>query len=255
MNPEAPIQFLETSHGSRLAWTGAEIPGKPTIVFLHGHGSDMDGTKALATAAWANTSGFGMIRFDYSGHGRSDGAFLDGTIGRWKEDCLAVIDHLTTGAVILVGSSLGGWLMMLVARERTPRIAGMIGIAAAPDFTDDLIWNQLTIEQQAEMKRDGRIALPNPYAPEDVIYTLKLIEDGRDHMVLPSPVKLDCPVRLLHGGKDREVPVETADKLAASIISPDLDVIIDADADHRFSEPDQIDLLLSCLDAITRKIG
>lgn len=255
MQPEHPIQYLETEHGSRLAWTGAEIPGKPTLVFLPGHGSDMDGTKALATAEWAEANGFGMIRFDYAGHGRSDGAFLDGTIGLWKQDCLAVIDQLTTGAVILIGSSLGGWLMMLVAHERPTRMAGLIGIAAAPDFTEDLIWQTLTPEQQQAMKASGQIALPNPYAPEDVIYTYRLVEDGREHQVLTRPIRLTCPVRLLHGGEDEEVPVETAEKLAAVITSPDLEVIIDAEAGHRFSEPDQIDLLMSCLDAITRKIG
>jgi pimeloyl-ACP methyl ester carboxylesterase len=257
MKDNAPnkIRYLETDHGSRLAWTGAEIPGKPTLVFLPGHGSDMDGTKALAVAEWAARSDFGMIRFDYSGHGQSDGDFLDGTLGVWKQDCLAVIDTLTTGAVILIGSSLGGWLMMLIAHERKERIAGLIGIAAAPDFTDELIWDALTPKQRREMKEKGRIALPNPYAPEDVIYTFKLVEDGRDHKVLGRPISLNCPVRLLHGSKDEEVPVKTAERLAAVISSPDLDVIIDAEAGHRFSEPDQIELLMSCLDTITRKIG
>ena len=255
MDNKDNLNFLQTGHGSRIAWQGSEIPGKPTVVFFPGHGSDMEGTKAIAAAEWATASGFGMIRFDYSGHGLSDGEFLDGTIGLWKQDCLSVIDQLTTGGIILVGSSLGGWLMLLVARERKDRIAGLIGIAAAPDFTDDLIWNELTPNQQKEMQTTGQIALPNPYAPEDVIYTWKLVEDGRNHMVLRSPITLDCAVRLLHGGKDEEVPVETANRIAEVIQCPDIEVIIDADAGHRFSEPDQIDLLISCLDEITRKIG
>lgn len=253
MTSQSSIHYLETEHGARLAWTGAEIPGKPTLVFLPGHGSDMDGTKAIATAEWAEDNGFGMIRFDYSGHGQSDGEFLDGTIGAWKKDCLAVIDTLTREKLILIGSSLGGWLMMLVAHERTSRLAGVIGIAAAPDFTDDLIWNALDPEQQQTMRETGRIALPNPYAPEDVVYTYGLVEDGRDHFVLNRRVNLTCPVRLLHGAKDEEVPVETAEKLAGVINSPDIEVIIESEAGHRFSEPDQIDLLISCLDTITRK--
>ncbi|XDZ66662.1 alpha/beta fold hydrolase [Alphaproteobacteria bacterium LSUCC0684] len=249
------VEFLNTSHGARIAWTGAEVAGAPTIVFFAGHGSDMDGTKALAVDAWARENGFGIIRFDYSGHGRSSGAFLDGTISTWKADCLAVVDELTTGAIILVGSSLGGWLMTLVARERSSRIAGIIGIAAAPDFTDELIWNRLSPAQQDDMKTTGRIALPNPYAPEDVIYTYALIEDGRKNFVLGARIPVGGPVRLLHGMKDEEVPHVSSEKLASVFQHPDIEVILDQDAGHRFSEPDQIELILSCLDEISRYIG
>ena len=255
MNDPVTIHFLDTDHGTRLAWTGREVFGKPTIIFFAGHGSDMDGTKAIAVDSWAEHNGFGMIRFDYSGHGQSSGAFLDGTIGQWKKDCLAIIDTLTSEAVIIVGSSLGGWLMMLAARERADRIIGMIGIAAAPDFTRDLIWDSLSDDQKKTMERDGQIALPNPYAPEDVIYPLHLITEADRHLVLNDLISLDCPVRLLQGMQDEEVPPVTAEKLAAIIDSPDLEVIFDETAGHRFSEPDQIDLLLSCLDEITLKSG
>ena len=253
--PDYDIRYLETGHGSRIAWTGAEMAGKPTIVFFPGHGSDMDGTKALAVADWAGQNGFGMIRFDYSGHGRSSGEFLDGTIGAWKGDCLAVLDGLTRQNLILVGSSLGGWLMMLAARERAERIAGLIGIAAAPDFTRDLIWDDLTGEQRLAMEADGRIALPNPYSDEDVVYTHRLVTEADAHLILGQTTRLDCPVRLLHGMNDEEVPPGTAERLAKAIKGPDIEVVIDQDAGHRFSEPAQIDLILSCLDTITLKAG
>ena len=248
------VHFLETDHGSRIAWAGAEVEGRPTVVFLPGHGSDMNGTKALASAAWAGHNGFGAIRFDYSGHGQSSGEFLDGTIGAWKKDCLAVLDTLTRQKLVIVGSSLGGWLMMLAARERAERVAGIIGIAAAPDFTRGLIWDGLGAAQRKTMERDGRIALPNPYGGEDVVYTHQLVTEADDHLILQGTIELDCPVRLLHGMRDEEVPPETAEKLAAAVRSPDIEVILDQNAGHRFSEPDQIDLLLSCLDEITLKI-
>jgi pimeloyl-ACP methyl ester carboxylesterase len=247
------VDFLQTNHGNRLAWTGGEIDGSPTIVFFAGHGSDMDGTKAVAVDIWARDNGFGIIRFDYSGHGQSSGDFLDGTISAWKADCLAVVDELTTQPLILIGSSLGGWLMTMVARERSSRIIGIIGIAAAPDFTDELIWDELTPEQQIEMKTTGRIALPNPYAPEDVIYTYKLIEDGRKNFVLDDKIPVGGPVRLLHGMKDEEVPHTSSEKLATVFKSSDIEVILDEGAGHRFSEPDQIELILSCLDEISRR--
>ena len=253
--PANEIRFLETGHGTRIAWTGGEVKGRPTIVFFPGHGSDMDGTKAIAVAAWAGRNDFGMVRFDYSGHGRSSGEFLDGTVGAWKQDCLAVLDELTREDLILVGSSLGGWLMMLAARERVGRIAGLVGIAAAPDFTRDLIWDGLTEEQRETLERDGRISLANPYAEDDVVYTHRLVTEADDHLVLGGTIRLDCPVRLLQGMRDEEVPPVTAERLAAAIASPDIEVILDQDAGHRFSKPGQIELILSCLDTITLKAG
>jgi pimeloyl-ACP methyl ester carboxylesterase len=249
------IFFLNAEHGTTIAWTGQTIDGQPTIVFFAGHGSDMDGTKALAVDAWARENEYGIIRFDYFGHGRSSGDFLDGTISIWRRDCLAVLDHLTSGPVIIVGSSLGGWLMMLAARDRPERIAGLIGVAAAPDFTDDLIWDALTTEQQKRMQREGQIALPNPYSPEDVIIPYNLIVDGRDNFVLRDPQQTPFPVRLLHGMHDAEVPPETAEVLARNLDGDDIEVLQVRDAGHRFSEPEQIDILIGTLSEVMQIAG
>jgi pimeloyl-ACP methyl ester carboxylesterase len=249
------VFYLNAEHGTTIAWTGQIIDGGPTIVFFAGHGSDMDGTKALAVDAWARENEYGIIRFDYFGHGRSSGELLDGTISIWRRDCLAVIDHLTSGPVVIVGSSLGGWLMILAASDRPDRIAGLVGIAAAPDFTDDLIWDALTPEQQKHMQREGRIALPNPYAPEDVIYTYDLILDGRDNFVLRDRQGAPFPVRLLHGMDDTEVPPDTAEVLAHNLDGDDIQVLQVRDAGHRFSEPEQIDIIIVALSDVLQKSG
>lgn len=247
------VQFLSSDHGTRIAWTGGEVKGAPTLVFLAGHGSDMNGTKALAAHDWAKDNGLGFIRFDYFGHGQSSGDMMEGNLTRWKADCLAVIDQLTREKIILIGSSLGGWLMLLVARARPQRIAGMVGIAAAPDFTDDLIWDHLTPDQQTAMARDGQIALPNPYAPEDVIYPYQLITDGRENFVLRDRQQAPYPVRLLHGMEDEEVPLQTAERLARNLDGPDVLAVLVKGAGHRFSEPEQIDILLAQLGEVTLK--
>ena len=244
-------QRLNTDHGTCIAWVGAEKNNAPTIVFLSGHGSDMNGSKAIAVHHWADENGYGMIRFDYFGHGQSSGDMMDGNISIWRDDCLAVIDQLTKNKIILVGSSLGGWLMMLTALARQDRIAGMIGIAAAPDFTDDLIWDKLNEAQQQRMAHDGYIALPNPYAPEDVIFPYQLIVDGRRHFILRSRHPAPYPVRLLHGMDDAEVPWQTAEKLANTLDGDDICAVLVKGAGHRFSEPEQIDILLSHLGEVT----
>ena len=249
------VQFLKTKHGTEIAWTGETIEGKPTFVFFPGHGSDMDGTKALAVDEWARENGYGIIRFDYFGHGQSSGDYLDGTISIWRQDCLAVIDTLTQGPVFIVGSSLGGWLMMLAAHDRIERIAGLVGIAAAPDFTDDLIWDELTDAQKEVMEREGQIALPNPYAPEDVIYPYALITDGRENFVLRERQDAPFPVRLLHGMDDEEVPTKTAEALARNLNGDDVHVVMVKGAGHRFSTLEQIDILLAALGEVTLKSG
>ena len=255
MNDPVTIHFLDTDHGTRLAWTGREVFGKPTIIFFAGHGSDMDGTKAIAVDSWAEHNGFGMIRFDYSGHGQSSGAFLDGTIGQWKKDCLAIIDTLTSEAVIIVGSSLGGWLMLNVALARPARIAGLIGIAAAPDFTAELIWDSLDKTQQTQMQDTGQIALPNHYSDDPVVYPMALVTDGKAHLHLQAPVNITAPVHLLHGMQDDEVPWQTATRLAEKLASENVQVSLVRNAGHRFSEPDQIALLGDALDGMLAKLS
>lgn len=252
------ISYLDAD-GYRLAYAATGLDGKkPVIVFLHGHGSDMDGTKALAVAEWAEKQEFGCIRFDYFGHGRSGGRMLDGTISRWRDDVLLVLDRLVETDCYLVGSSLGGWLMLLAAVARPRHIRGIVGIAAAPDFTETLIWQELTPEQREKMQSDGQIALPNPYSDEDVVFPYGLIVDGRDNLVLGKPLAIGCPVRLLHGMKDMEVPWQTAQAIADAIGRgatghDDVQVLLDAEAGHRYSEPDQIDTILATLAEITRQ--
>ena len=249
------VNFFKSDHGTNIAWTGQTREGRPTFVFFAGHGSDMNGTKAIAVDEWARENNFGIIRFDYFGHGQSSGHYMDGTISIWRKDCLAVLDNLTSGPVIIVGSSLGGWLMMLAARDRMEKIAGLIGIAAAPDFTDDLIWDGLNSKQQDQMKTEGKITLPNPYAPEDVIYPYALITDGRQNFVLRDRQETPFFVRLLHGMDDEEVPSSTAESLAKNLNGDDIQVILVKGAGHRFSSPEQIDILMATLGEVTLKAG
>jgi len=257
--------FLTLANASRIAYrqldaadadadTDAGTAG-PGIVFLIGHGSDMEGTKALACEDWARRNGRACLRFDYSGHGLSSGDFLDGNISSWTADCLAVLDALTTGPQILVGSSLGGWLMLNVALARPDRVAGLIGIAAAPDFTEDLLWAAFTDDQRRQIEADGVIALPNPYSDEPVIYPWHLITDGRHNLRLRGGLDITCPVHLLHGMQDEEVPWQTATATAAALASDDVEITLVKDAGHRFSEPDQIARLAAALDRMATKTG
>jgi len=258
----SPLDFLTIANASRIAYrrldaadggdAGADGPG---IVFLIGHGSDMDGTKALACEDWARRNGRACLRFDYSGHGLSSGDFLDGNISSWTADCLAVLDALTTGPQILVGSSLGGWLMLNVALARPDRVAGLIGIAAAPDFTEDLLWAAFTDDQRRQIEAEGRIALPNPYSDEPVIYPWHLITDGRHNLRLRGGLDITCPVHLLHGMQDAEVPWQTATATAAALASDDVEITLVKEAGHRFSEPDEIARLVAALDRMTAKTG
>ena len=235
--------FLHINDNQRLAYH--KIDGKnPGIIFLCGHGSDMQGTKSIYMENWAREHGHGFIRFDYRGHGQSDGNFLDLAISDWTEDALAVIDKLTEGPQILIGSSLGGWIMLNAACVRPDRIAGLIGIAAAPDFTKELIWDTLDSDAQLAMKQTGHLSLPNPYAEEPVIYPYHLVEDGAAHLHLQNgTISITAPVRLLHGMQDEEVPWQTATRIAAAASCNDVQVHMIKDAGHRFSEPWQLAFL------------
>ena len=220
------------------------VPGtQPGVVFLCGHGSDMNGSKAMHIQAWAQRRGQSFLRFDYSGHGQSDGDFLKTTISDWTRDTIDMIDAHTEGPQIVVGSSLGGWIMLNLALVRPARVAALVGIAAAPDFTEELIWNALNDAAKADFQTSGQITFENPYADDPVIYPYHLIEDGRQHLRLQAPLLIDAPVRLLHGMQDAEVPWQTATRIAECASSTDVRIHLMKDAGHRFSEPQQLDLL------------
>ncbi len=225
----------------------------PTVIFFGGFRSDMTGTKATSLDAWARRVGQSYLRFDYSGHGQSGGAFTDGTIGLWLDDALAVIEAATRGKLVLIGSSMGGWLSLLAAKRLGARVAGWIGIAAAPDFTERLLLAKLSPEDRAELERDGRLVRPSQYSPELTILTRKLIEEGRNHLVLTTPLRLDCPVHLLHGMKDPDVPWELSQRLLNHIEAPDIAFTLTRDGDHRLSSPPDIDRLLAVVEAMCRR--
>jgi len=243
---------LDRGDGVELAWS--RLDGRsPTVVFLPGYGSDMTGDKATALAAFCAEHGQAMLRFDYSGHGSSGGNFLDGTIGVWAADALTAIDRLTEGPLILIGSSMGGWIALLAGLARRDRIAGLIGIAAAPDFTAR-IGPALSDTQRAALLRDGVIYRPSRYGDPTPL-TRALVEDGANHLLLHAPIALDCPVRLLHGQADPDVPWELALRIAAQVTSADVQVILVKDGDHRLSRPPDLALLRRTLGALLVEDG
>jgi pimeloyl-ACP methyl ester carboxylesterase len=238
--------FLTTPQNRRIAYHRATGTG-PGVVFLGGFRSDMEGTKALHLQQWTRAQGRAFLRFDYSGHGQSSGAFADGSIGDWFADAQAAITALTTGPQILVGSSMGGWIALLVARAMPDRVAGMVGIAAAPDFTEDSMWANFTADQRDALAQ-GQVALPSGYGDDPYIITKRLIEDGRDNLVLRHQLALPFPVRLLQGTADTDVPPAVALRLMDHATCADVRLTLVKDADHRFSTP-------GCLDLITETVA
>ncbi|MEY8837879.1 alpha/beta hydrolase, partial [Cribrihabitans sp. XS_ASV171] len=230
----AATQFLETPQGRRLAYHKTEGAG-PCIVFLGGLKSDMEGTKAVHLEAWARSQGRAFLRFDYSGHGESSGTFEEGCIGDWHEDVLAALDALTEGPLIVVGSSMGGWQALLLARERPDRIAGMVTIAAAPDFTEDGWWAGFDAAQRATLEETGQVELPSDYM-EPYVVTRRMIEDGRQRLVLRAPLSLPFPMRCLQGTADTAVSTQTALRLLDHAECDDMRLLLVKDADHRFSD-------------------
>ena len=244
------LRHLETASGRRIAWH--RTPGQgPGVVFLGGFKSDMAGTKALYLQEWAQAQGRAFLRFDYSGHGQSSGHFLDGAIGDWFEDALAAITALTKGPQILVGSSMGGWIALLLARAIPDRIAGLVGIAAAPDFTEDSMWQGFDAAQRAELAQQGQVALPSDYADEPYIITRRLIEEGRTRLVLRSPLPLPFPVRLLQGTADSDVPPEVALRLLDHANAEDIRLTLVKGADHRFSSAACLAMITTAINEIT----
>jgi pimeloyl-ACP methyl ester carboxylesterase len=241
--------------GATIAYerASAQDGKKPGVVFLHGLKSDRGGTKAEALARHAEERGYGLLRFDMFGHGASAGRFEDGGISRWVEDAAAVLDELTTGPVVLVGSSMGGWVMVKTAMARPTRVIGLVGIAVAPDFTEDLMWAGFDAAQRSALMTAGVVELPSEYDDGPYRISRHLIEDGRRNLVLRGEVPIACPVRLIHGQRDTAVPWETSLKLAERIKGDDVAVHLVKDGDHRLSRPQDLERLCGLVDELVMK--
>jgi pimeloyl-ACP methyl ester carboxylesterase len=235
-------ETLSLPDGRRIAFvrvTGAA----PGVVFLGGFRSDLTGTKASFLDGWARGRGQAYLRFDYTGHGASSGDFREGCIGDWVRDAEDAVAALTEGPQVLVGSSMGGWIALLLARRMPERVAGLVGIAAAPDFTEDGIWAALDPAARARVEAEGEIAMPSEYGDDPYPITRRLIEDGRRHLVLRAPLALPFPVRLLHGSEDRDVDPAVALRLFGHAVAPDMRLTLVKGADHRMSTPEGLALL------------
>lgn len=236
-------QFLDGAR-ARLAYD--YVPGQgPCVVFLHGYKSDMMGSKAIHLADWAKAEGRAFLRLDCSGHGQSGGVFEEGCIGDWAADALEVINAVTKGPLVLVGSSMGGWIACILTQKLT-RVTGFVGIAAAPDFTEDSFWAGFSEDQRATIMEAGGIELPSAF-DDPYIVTRKLIEDGRDNLVLRNPLPMAFPVRLLQGTQDEAVSRETALKLLDHIDGDDVSLSLIIGQDHRFSSPKCLALIESAI--------
>jgi pimeloyl-ACP methyl ester carboxylesterase len=246
--------FLTTPEGRRIAYDRLEGRG-PGVVFLGGLRSDKEGIKALALEAWARAAGRAFLRFDYSGHGMSAGDFLDGSIGDWFEDARAAILGLTEGPQVLVGSSMGGWIALLLARDHPAKVAGLVTVAAAPDFTEDGMWAEFSEAQRRELMTAGQVALPSDYSDEPYIITRRLIEEGRNRLVLRPPLSLPMPVRMLQGTADTDVPLSVAVGLIEHATGPDIRLTVVKSADHRFSTPECLKLIELSVSKVLQRIG
>ena len=251
MNDLRPPSLLQRAGREAIAYRTVEGAG-PGVMFLGGFMSDMTGTKATALEAHCRQAGRAFVRFDYSGHGESGGAFRDGTIGAWRDDALAVLDEVAGGPQILVGSSMGGWIMLLVALARPERVAGLVGVAAAPDFTEDLIWSTLDDEGRQRLTETGEIVMPCDYDEEPYPITMGLIEEGRSHLLLRAPIPLDCPMHLLQGMVDEDVPWRTALRVAELVESGGVVVELVKDGDHRLSRDQDLERVCVAVDTVAR---
>ncbi len=248
----ADPHFLVTGEGRRLAYHRSDGAG-PGVVFLGGFRSDMDGTKALHLEAWAQAQGRAFLRFDYSGHGRSDGAFLEGAIGDWFEDACAAL-QMTEGPQVLVGSSMGGWISLLVARAMPEKVAGLVTIAAAPDFTEDSMWAGFDADQRRALEAEGQVALPSDYSDDPYIITRRLIEEGRDRLVLRAPLPLAFPTRFLQGTADADVDMSVALRLLDHAEGKDMRLTLVKGADHRFSTPECLALIQQSVEEVIEAV-
>lgn len=242
-------ETLQTPQGRILAYHRSAGKG-PGIVFLGGFKSDMTGTKAVYLENWATAQGRAFLRFDYSGHGQSLGAFADGCIGDWAADARAAITSLTTGPQVLVGSSMGGWIALLLARHIPQHVRGIVGVAAAPDFTEDSMWPELTDAQRHEVLEHGQTELPNDYDDQPYILTRRLFDDGKVQLVLRAPLDLPFPVRLLQGTRDEAVATSVPLRLLDHADCRDMQLRLVKDADHRFSTPACLALMTGAIEEV-----
>ncbi|MCF6272484.1 MAG: alpha/beta hydrolase [Rhodobacteraceae bacterium] len=242
--------FFKAGSGRCLAYVQTSGRG-PGVVFLGGFKSDMQGSKALYLQEWAAQQGRAFLRFDYSGHGLSDGAFTQGCIGDWAEDAREIITALTEGPQVIVGSSMGGWIALLLAREIPQKVKGLVGVAAAPDFTEDSMWGGFDADQRATLMRDGQVVLPSEYEDSPYIITRRLIEDGRNNLVLRRPLDVPFPVRLLHGTADSSVKMAVPLRLLEHLSGPDIRLQIVKDADHSFSSPRCLGLIAASINEVS----
>ena len=235
--------YIESSSRGRLAYH--HLPGKtPGVLFCAGFNSNMQGGKALALEAWCREQGIQFTRFDYYGHGESDGSLEQGTIGRWRDDALTLLDEITSGQQLIVGSSMGGWIMLLTALARPDRVAGLVGVAAAPDFTRRLREQRLDDEQRRQLQQTGYCDMPNDY---DEAYRIsrKLLEEGDDHLLLETGIPIEVPLRLIHGQCDEDVPWEISLNIARQLDGDDVEVQLVKSGDHRLSGESDLQRLVA----------
>ena len=256
MSSDNSLKFLQIGQGAeRRAIAVRQQDGAlPGLFFLSGYKSDMKGTKAEAVAQWAKLQGRACVRFDYSGHGESEGKFTDGTIGRWLVDSLAVFDACCRGPQVLIGSSMGGWLALLMARALRKRerngaanVAGVVLLAPAIDFTEELMWKRFTPAIKQELADKGVWERPSQYSPEPYRVTRQLIEEGRNHLLLGGMIETGCPVRILQGIEDPDVPWRHAVELTSRLACDDVVLTLVKDGDHRLSRPEDIERLIAAV--------
>jgi len=247
------VSFVKSSSNKTLAFHFRKGLG-PTIVFLPGFKSNMDGSKAMFLEGECQEKGRPFLRFDYSGHGQSEGEFEEGVISRWAEDAYEVINYVTTGDLILVGSSMGGWISLLLALRLKGRVRGIIGVAAAPDFTEKTMWKMWNKDLQNTLLEKGRVSLPSEY-DEPYIITQDLIEDGRNIQLLDDPINLDIPVKLLQGFEDSSVPKEYPERIANCLTSKDVEITFVKGGDHSLSRTSDLSLIAESLWGLHRKIS
>ena len=233
----------------RLAYR--QLPGRePGVMFCGGFKSDMTGSKASALAEHCARTGRAFVRFDYSGHGASEGRFVDGSIGRWRDDALAVLDELTAGPQVIVGSSMGGWIALLLALARPERVQALVLLAPAPDFTQAIWDEELDQAERERLLRDGYVERPSEYSAEPYLITRRLIEDGRQHLLLDRPIEVRCPVRILHGMRDSDVAWQRSITLTQRLQGDDVVLTLLKSGDHRLSTPDDLDRLTATVEAL-----